>query len=90
MKSSPFPVISVSTHTEDDMRQVALILQDEMIIFINNNPSNKGQSLEILWIYQATLEERSHLHGCPGEWNYKTVKLSKYILSLYSFGHADL
>lgn len=76
MKSSALPVISVSTYIEDDMRQVALILQDEMIIFINNDLSNKGHSLEFVWIYQATLEERSYLHGCPGIWNFKTVKLS--------------
>lgn len=48
MKSSALPVISVSTYIEDDMRQVALILQDEMIIFINNDLSNKGHSLEFV------------------------------------------
>lgn len=48
MRSSPLPVISVSTHIEDDMRQVALILQDEVIIFINNDLSKKGHSLKFV------------------------------------------
>lgn len=66
MRSSALPVISVSTHIEDDMRQVALILQDEMIVFINNDLSKKGHSLKFVLIYQATLEERSHFRDCPG------------------------
>lgn len=37
-----------STHIEDGMRQVTLILQDEMIIFINDELSNKGHSLEFV------------------------------------------
>lgn len=39
----------LSTHIEDGMRQVTLILQDEMIIFINDElNNNKGHSLEFV------------------------------------------
>lgn len=48
MKFTGFPVISVSTHIEDGMRQVTLTLQDEMITFINNDLSNKGHCLEFV------------------------------------------
>lgn len=48
MTFSGLPVISVSTLVEDGMRQVTLILQDEMIIFINNDLRNKGHSMEFV------------------------------------------
>lgn len=48
MKSSVLLVIFVSTHIENDMRQVALILQNEIIIFINNYLSKKGHSQEFV------------------------------------------
>lgn len=48
MRFSGLPLISVSTHIEDGMRQVTLILQDGMIIFINDELSNKGHSLEFV------------------------------------------
>lgn len=45
MRFSGLALISVSTHIEDGMRPDTLILQDEMIMFINDELSNKGHSL---------------------------------------------
>lgn len=35
--------------------------------------SNKGHSLEFVWIFQATLEDCAHLHRCPGVRHFKTM-----------------